>query len=357
MKIVMATGGTGGHIYPALSLADYLRDNYNSEVVFVGNSNKMEANIIPSKGYKFIGINAQGLTGNIVNKLMAFSKTYLASFNCVKILKEERADIVVGFGGYVSYPVALAAKRLKIPFILHEQNSIPGKANLMLAKHSEKIVVCYPEAFKSFPKDKTLLLGNPRSTDVLKVKENRELLTEIGLDKDKKTVLIVMGSLGSETIAEVVKQSLEQLQDKEYQLIFVTGEKVYDKYQSLKFSNVAVVPYIDQMAYLKSIDLIIARGGATTASEILAAGIASIIIPSPYVANNHQYINATYLKDNNAAIIIEEKDLTADILVETIDTILGSEVLENMKKNAIKLANLSAAEDISELIISMVKKD
>ena len=358
MKVLISTGGTGGHIYPALSLAKYLKEDDNDcEILFVGTSNHMEAQIIQEAKYDFIGITAAGLIGSPWKKLMALKTTFFSIFTCRKIIDNFKPDIVLTFGGYVTVPVGIAAHWRKVPLLVHEQNSFLGKANRTLMKYARNVVVCYENVLEQVTENKGLNFGNPRATEAADLVVKQGLLQNLNLSVKKKTVLIVMGSQGSETINQIILNTLPKLVNKSYQIIFVTGKKHYEEIaaQAIVSDNIRVVDYIDQMAYLKVVDLIIARGGATTAAEIAVSSVPSIIIPSPYVPNNHQYLNALELETLGATRIIEEVNLSESVLMAAIDSIINfPENHIKMKKATVGFAKPNAAHDFIRLIKEVV---
>ncbi len=361
MRIVIATGGTGGHIYPALSLAKAIKEeDSSSEFLFIGSTNRMEATEIPNAGYAYKGIDVIGMNGSILSKIKAFYLLKRAEQECKKILIDFKPNIVIGFGNYISVPVLWAASSLHIPTMIHEQNSFAGKANKMLAKSVDAVVGCYEENLNQFPQSKTKILGNPRASEAAKVQKDKSLLAKYNLSDNVPLVVIVMGSLGSESVNEVLKEACGYMQNKEYQALIVTGKKGYDSFTKSVTStaNVHVVPYIEGIEMMSLADLVVVRGGATTSAEITALGLPSIIIPSPYVPNNHQVLNALALQNKNAAIMIEEKDLTATKLVEQIQEIISNPKLQNeMAKEAKNLGRPHASQDMIRWIKNLVGED
>ena len=204
MKIVIATGGTGGHIYPALSLADALLENKDNDVLFIGSSTRMESKEIPEKGYNFKGLNVIGTNGGLTNKIKSVLLLVKARSECIKILKDYKPDVVIGFGNYISVPVILAAKKLGIKTMIHEQNSVAGKANVFLSRFVDGIIGSYNENLNQFDNSKTRILGNPRASESSKIDKDVNMYNELGLDENKSLVLIVMGSLGSESVNKVL---------------------------------------------------------------------------------------------------------------------------------------------------------
>lgn len=356
MKMLIVTGGTGGHIYPALALADAAKEAYaDIDILFIGNDDRMEAHVIPEHGYAFQALHASGLTGNIASKAKAIALMFASYRKAKKIIKNFQPDIAIGFGGYVSAPVMLAAHHASIPCLIHEQNSVVGVANRLLAKYMDGIIICYERLYGEFEKSKTRLLGNPRASSAVKVPFHKEYFRSLGLLENAPLILVVMGSLGSTSINAIMCEALPKV-DQTYQILFVTGKSNYEevKKRMKPQKNLHIVDYVDQLAIMEQVDLLICRAGATTAAEITALGTASIIIPSPYVAHNHQYYNASVLAEQNAAFMIEEKDLHADVLIQKINMVMENKQLRTQMSEAAKrLGFPNASEDIVAWINEM----
>jgi len=359
MRICIATGGTGGHVYPAISLARAIMARYeDAEVLFIGNNDRMEAHEIPALGFQFIGLDAKGFNGSIFAKVNAAIKTLKCRSKAMKILKDFHPDFVIGFGGYITVPVLSAAHALKIKTMLHEQNSYAGKANRAMASNVDAIVTCYTENNGQFPREKTYLLGNPRTYELKNIEADPQLLEKYGLRNDLPTVLIVMGSLGSESVNHLMIDVLENLRNKEFQVLYVTGKKHYEDFTAMvkDDATVKIVAYVDQLALMNQVDLIVCRGGATTAAEITAVGLPSIIIPSPYVPNNHQVLNAKSIADSGAAIMIEEREMEADSLAKTISELISNpDHLKIMADHAKHLGKPEAANQMIDLMEEILK--
>lgn len=350
MKVILATGGTGGHIYPAVALADeIIKQDKNSEILFVGSKTRMESKEIPQAGYRFYPLDIVSSSGSIFNKAASILSMFSCTVECIKLMKQQKPDVVIGFGNYISMPVILAAHQQKILTVLHEQNSYAGKANRFLSRYADAIVGCYKENLEQFPHDKTRILGNPRATMAASSVKDETVIRELGLDTNKKLVVIVMGSLGSESVNSVMKNALNQMKNKDYQLLYVTGRNHYNEFTQnwQPAANIKIVPYIDGCKVMTNADLCVVRGGATTAAEMTAMEMPCIIIPSPYVPNNHQVKNALALQNEGAAVMIEEKDLTEQVIINKIEEILyNHNRLEMMAKAAGKLAKKNASKDI-----------
>lgn len=362
MKIIVSAGGTGGHIYPALAIINKIKEKEpNSEILYIGTKDRMEASIVPKNNIPYFGIEMKGLNRkNIFKNFSVLKKT----LDNIKILKKEikkfNPDIVIGVGGYVTAPVIYSAKKLGYKTFIHEQNSIPGLSNKFLTHYVDKIGVSLPDSIKYFPKEKTVFTGNPRSEEVVNTKEVSKKELGLSLTSDKKLVLIVMGSLGSTTMNKKLKETLTLFKGKDYEVVFVTGKNYYDEYKKTNVpSNVKIVPYLENMAQvLKKTDLIVSRAGASSISEITALGIPSILIPSPYVTHNHQYKNAKSLEERGATVIIEEDKYDKDILVNEIDRILNDKkVYLSLQKQASSLGVKDSATKIYEILKDLINGD
>lgn len=357
MRVIITAGGTGGHIYPALAIINKIKEiESNSEFLYIGTHNRMEKDIIPNHGIEYIGLEIYGLTKDIIKDIKDIYLINKAYNKCKKIMKEFAPDIVIGVGGYVTFPVILAAHKLKIKTFIHEQNSIPGKSNRMLEKYVDAIGVSFKGSESHFKdQNKVYFTGNPCSENAIDIKKISK--TRFGIKINSKLVLIVSGSLGSNVVNEKMKDYLKNVKTKKYEVIYITGKKYYEEFNKNKFpENVHLFPYIEDMsALLKDVDVIVSRAGASSLSEILALKVPSVIIPSPYVANNHQYYNALSLSENNACIMIEEKDLNTKILSESIEKCLDKNFATNMKKNMDNLIVKDSSTEIYNIIKNITK--
>lgn len=350
MKIVIVAGGTGGHIYPALTLANSLKEK-GHDILFVGSNSRMEKDIIPSNGYDFIGLDVTIPKGNIFNKFISLLTLLKAYFKCKKIV--EGYDFAIGFGNYISLPVILAAKSKGLKTMIHEQNSFAGKANLYLDLKVDYVIGSYDENLKQFKNNNTYIYGNPQTYKALNEKEDKSIIEKYGLSLDKKTVLIFMGSLGSSSVNDILCDYFK-LTDGSYQILYACGKDNYECLKDISFGeHIKVVLSIDGTKAIKNCDLIISRAGATTLSELIACGKPSILIPSPFVPENHQFYNASSLSDVNGAILIEEKDLNASSLNDAVSSIINNDIsLKEMGNNAYSLLK----EDTLENMIRLIEK-
>ncbi|MBE6159874.1 MAG: undecaprenyldiphospho-muramoylpentapeptide beta-N-acetylglucosaminyltransferase [Lactobacillales bacterium] len=353
MRVIISAGGSGGHIYPALSIINKIKEQEpNSEFLYIGTHNRMEKDIIPKYGIPFETIEIYGFNRKKITKNFKTIKCFFKSIKrCKKLIKDFKPDVVIGVGGYVTGPVLYSAHKLGYKTFIHEQNSFPGKANNFLSNFADKIAVSFKSSTKNFPEYKTVFTGNPCSENALKVEPANK--KDFNLSENKKLILFVMGSLGSSKINEFLLKTMSSFNNKNYEILFVTGNASYEEVSKNKFpTNVHVVPYIENMTrIMKKTDLIVSRAGASTLSEIIALKVPSILIPSPYVAENHQYKNALDLINKDAALMIEEKDLKGDILVRTIDNLIDNEEkIKSIKNNLEELSvNDSATRIYNEL--------
>ena len=357
MKVIITAGGTGGHIYPALAIVNKIKEiEPNSEFLYIGTHNRMEKDIVPKHNIKYIHIEIYVFTKDIkrdIKNLFLISKDIR---KCKRIMKEFKPDIVIGVGGYVTYPVIMAAHKLHIKTFIHEQNSIPGKSNRALENLVDAIGVSFKDSKKYFKnKNKVYFTGNPCSENAIETDEVTK--KSIGIKSYKKMVLIVSGSLGSKTINNKMIDFLKNVGNKKYEVVYITGKDYFDEFNKNKFpENIHLFPYIENMSgLLKNTDVIVSRAGASSLSEILALKVPSIIIPSPYVANNHQYFNALSLSENNACIMIEEKDLESNLLIESIDKCLDESFKNSLIRNMDELSINDSSERIYEIIKKMIK--
>lgn len=357
LRVIISAGGSGGHIYPALSIINKIKEmEPNSEFLYIGTHNRMEKDIIPSYNIPFETIEIYGFNRKKIMKNFKTVRCFLKSLKkCRKLIKKFNPDVVIGVGGYVTGPVLYSAHKLGYKTFIHEQNSFPGKANVFLSNFADKIAVSFKSSIKKFPEYKTVYTGNPCSENALKVEAIDK--KSLNLAENKKLVLLVMGSLGSSKINDFLLSTISAFNNKNYEILFVTGKASYEEISKNKFSsNVHVVPYIENMTrVMKKTDLMVSRAGASTLSEIIALRVPSILIPSPYVTENHQYKNAMDLIEEDAAVLIEEKNLKGDILVRTIDELINNDKRLNEIKNNLKGLNTPKSatkiyEELRELV-------
>lgn len=363
MRILVTGGGTGGHIYPALAFIRYVQKiQPDSEFLYVGTHRGLENKIVPETGISFKTIKIQGFKRKLSLDNIKTVQLFLESIKRSKeILREFKPDIVIGTGGYVSGSVVYAAARMKIPTIVHEQNSVPGITNKFLSRFVDRVGICFPDAAQYFPENKTVLVGNPRAQEVV-TSGKSEVLEQYGLLPEVPTVLIFGGSQGALKINQAVIQALPKFSQKEYQILYASGDRYYneisDRFDIEKISrNLSLQPYIKNMTdVMANVDLLIGRAGATSIAELTALGLPAILIPSPYVTNDHQTKNAQSLVNAGAVKMIRDDELTGETLVEAVDEIMGDSdrrlaMAEASRKEGIP----DAAERLWSLVNELVK--
>ncbi len=364
MRAIIAGGGTGGHLFPGVSLASHINNKYpKAKIVFVGTERGLEAKVIPKSGYELKLISVKGFVGKSakdkVNSVLSLVKSL---FECKKILKSFCPDIVFGVGGYASFPMVLMATLNKIPTIILEQNTVPGLANKVLGKIVDAIAVTYPETIDYFQKEKVYLTGTPIRKEIL-LGDKQKAINIFNLERERQTVLIFGGSLGARKINKAIIDGLPyllSLRDK-IQIIHQTGESDYNwvmaEYRKLPF-KATVLPFIYDMAEAYSVaDLVICRAGASTVAEITALGKASILIPYPYAAYNHQEMNARRLLSRGACEMVLDRELNGEIISKKINKILSDPVVKKeMEMASIAFGKTNAAEKIVEIGESLIRR-
>lgn len=358
MRILISAGGTGGHIYPALAIIEgFKKYDKDLEVLYIGTKNRMEKDIVPKNGIPYYGIEIYGLSKNIFKDIKDVFLIFKAKKEIKKKILEFKPDVVLGIGGYVTYPVLSVAKSLHIKTFIHEQNAIPGKTNKMISKYADIIGISFKESAKYFPNKNVLYTGNP--TGIRALNTPRITKSSLGLNDDKPLVVVVCGSLGSETVNNAMKGYLKTLENKDYQVVYITGKNLYEEFIKIKYpKNVKVLPYLDNLTgLLKETDVLVARAGASTIAEVLSLKVPTIFIPSPYVANNHQYYNAVSLKNDNLALMLEEKDLSIPNITKNIEDLLYNKDKQmKIKNNLNKVSTLDSTKIIYDAIKELIKK-
>lgn len=369
-KILFATGGTGGHINPALAVAGYIRENYpKAEILFVGTADRMEAQLVPAAGYDFKTIEIQGFSRElnfegIKHNIKTVNLLFKSEGQAKKIIEDFKPDVVIGFGGYVSGPVLSVAARMGIPTAVHEQNAFPGVTNKNLAKKVDVVMLTAPEAEKLLkPKNPCVVTGLPIRGEIISA--NKEFArAEMKLDS-RPLILSMGGSLGARAINEAVKYLiLHRFEKKDCYYLHATGKAgtamIDDVGKDVDLNanpQIMLREYINDMdRCLAAADLVVCRAGASSLSEIQALGKPSILVPYPYAAENHQYYNAKTMSDRDAAILIEEKDFTGERLLSEVENLLSKpELLKKMGENARAMAILDASQRITECVCKIVK--
>ena len=364
-RVLISGGGTGGHIFPAISIANEIkRRNPDTEILFVGAENRMEMEKVPAAGYKIIGLPVCGFDRkHLFKNVKVLFKLFKSMRMARKILKDFSPCMAVGVGGYASGPMLKAAQKMHIPTLIQEQNSYAGVTNKLLAAKADAICVAYDGMERFFPQEKIVKTGNPVRRNLIECALSRdEAITRLGLDPAKKTILVVGGSLGAKTINEGIKAGLGLLGEKSdnLQVIWQTG-KYYDAntreaLERSKVKNVLRMPFIADMdvAY-RAADLVVGRAGASSISELQLLGKPSILVPSPNVAEDHQTQNAMALVDKKAALMIRDIDAVNVLVGKMIDTVLDDELLSSLSANVAGMALPDAAGHIVDCMESILK--
>ena len=374
MKIMLAAGGTGGHINPALAVAGRLKERYGDDVqiLFVGNPAHMEADLVPAAGYDFAPIDARGFYrglnwNNIKRDSVAFVKMFTSSVEARKIIRSFKPDAAVGFGGYVSGPAIREAAKLGVPTAVHEQNAFPGITNKLLAKKVDIVMLTSEDAAKRMEcKNAPVVTGLPVRGEMIAA-DRAECRKALGIPDDKLMILSMGGSLGADAVNHAMIDLIAAKKD-DKRLHFIHSMGQYGLYvpDELRKRGVDVDgnPDLDLREYISDMqvcmpaaDLLICRSGASSLYEIRALGKASILIPSPNVAENHQYYNAMELVNKDAAVLIEEKDLTGETLIKAVDDLISDpEHLHRIEKNAREMAILDATDRIVDNIVKIAEE-
>lgn len=362
MKYLIAGGGTGGHIYPALAIAKEIKDKYSdAEILYVGTETGLEAEIVPREGYDFKTIRVKGMPRKLNKKSLIAAKELLHGLNDSKrILKDFKPDIVIGTGGYVCGPVVYMASKLKIPTMIHEQNAFPGITNKILSRYVDKVAITFDEAKKYFKHpEKVINTGNPIRSEILNI-DKKSAYQELKLQAGKPLILSFGGSGGQKKLNDSILGFIEtNLDNHNIQLIHVTGNRLYDDFmEEVKNKNILIPKNIRILPYLYKIpealniaSLVITSAGAITLAEIAAVGVASILIPKGYTAENHQEYNAIAFQDKGASIVILEKDINTDIFNNTVMELLNNkEKLIKMGISSKTMGKYDAGKNILAII-------
>jgi len=364
-RLIISGGGTGGHIFPAVAIANEFRDRHpDAQILFVGAKDKMEMTRIPEAGYKIVGLWISGLQRQFTWGNLLFPVKLVVSYiRAIRIVRKFKPHVVIGTGGYASGPIMLAATRMKKPSIIQEQNSFAGLANKQVAAKVSRICVAYEGMEKYFPKDKIVLTGNPVRKDILSIDAKREKgLGHFGFDASRRTLLILGGSLGARTINESILGGIDKLIDADVQIIWQTGKGYYDlcKSRMVKYDlrRIRVLDFVSDMdlAYAAA-DVVISRSGALTVSEICIAGKPAILVPSPNVAEDHQTKNARALSDKGAALLVTDKEAQAKLVDEALKLLFDGTRASRLSENILRLARPDATIEIVNEIDKLLMEE
>lgn len=362
-RLIISGGGTGGHIFPAIAIANAFRERHpDAQVLFVGAKGRMEMTRVPEAGYKILGLWISGLQRKLTWSNALFPVKLLVSYiRASMIIKRYKPHVVIGTGGYASGPIMIAATRARIPAVVQEQNSFAGLANKRVADKVSKVCVAYSGMEKYFPKEKIVLTGNPVRKDIISVANKREKgRAHFGFDSSTKTLLIIGGSLGARTINESILKGIDKLIDAGIQVIWQTGKGYYESYRAqlanFDLKKIRVQDFVREMdlAYAAA-DVVISRSGALAVSELCIAGKPSILVPSPNVAEDHQTKNAMALVNVDAAIMVADKDARTKLVDEALKLMFDETRAKRLSENILRLARPNATEDIVNEIEKLIK--
>ncbi|MDR2907644.1 MAG: undecaprenyldiphospho-muramoylpentapeptide beta-N-acetylglucosaminyltransferase [Bacteroidales bacterium] len=364
MKIIISGGGTGGHIFPAIAIANAIKAKYpNADILFVGANGRMEMEKVPAAGYRIEGLDIAGIQRtltlrNILKNLMLPFKILKSNRRAKQIIQQFNPDVVIGVGGYASFPTLNMASKLKIPCLIQEQNSYPGVVNKRLKNKVQKICIAYDDVRKYFPSEKIVFTGNPIRQDISDLNHKRdEAAIYFNVDSTKKTLLVIGGSLGARTINESLLAMLPELAQTDLQVIWQTGKNFdISAVDTQKHPNIHIMPFITRMDLAYSIaDFIVSRAGALSISELCMVGKPAILIPSPNVSEDHQTKNAMALVNQNAALFVADKDAKTALFSTISDLLNNAELQVNLSQNISKLAKTDAAKQIADIVDSIKK--
>jgi UDP-N-acetylglucosamine--N-acetylmuramyl-(pentapeptide) pyrophosphoryl-undecaprenol N-acetylglucosamine transferase len=360
LKFIVSGGGTGGHIYPAIAIADELKVQYpNAEFLFVGAKDKMEMQKVPQSGYTIKGLWIAGLQRKLTWQNLMFPFKLLSSlWNSRKIIKAFKPDVVIGTGGFASGPLLQMANSMNIPTLIQEQNSYPGITNKLLSKKANVICVAYENLERFFPKEKIILTGNPVRQDLLDINSKRkEGIKHFNLDPNKKTLLVLGGSLGARRLNRLIEKEIYNIVSKDIQIIWQCGKLYYHDYNHYTDGKIVQVKaFIDRMDLVyAAADFVISRAGASSVSELCLVGKPVIFIPSPNVSEDHQTKNARAIVDKDGAILIKESELDATFEPIFSNLVFNENLQRTLSENIKKLAKPNATKDIVEQIMKLIK--
>ncbi|MCX7546857.1 undecaprenyldiphospho-muramoylpentapeptide beta-N-acetylglucosaminyltransferase [Xanthomarina sp. F1114] len=360
-KIILSGGGTGGHIYPAIAIANELKQRFpDAEFLFVGAKDRMEMDKVPQAGYKIEGLWISGIQRELTLKNLSFPFKLISSlFKARKIINRFKPNVVIGTGGFASGPLLQVANSKGIPSLIQEQNSFPGITNKLLSKNADKICVAYDGLERFFPESKIIKTGNPVRQDLLNIDSKREKALEyFELSKEKKTLVVLGGSLGARRINELIEKELDFILIHNMQIIWQCGKLYYDQYKIYDNTrNIQVHDFLNNMDLVyAAADVIVSRAGASSVSELCIVGKPVIFIPSPNVAEDHQTKNAMALVNEKAAMVINEADLDVDFENGFSQLMASPEKQELLSKNIKKLALVDATKHIVDEVEKLLNK-
>ena len=371
-KFIVSGGGTGGHIYPAIAIANELKSRFpDAEILFVGAQDKMEMQKVPQAGYAIKGLWIAGLQRKLTLQNLLFPIKLISSLSKSRaIIKSFKPDVVIGTGGFASGPLLQMANSLNIPTLIQEQNSYPGITNKLLSKKANKICVAYENLERFFPKEKMILTGNPVRKDLIDIDSKREeAIKYFNLDASKKTLLVLGGSLGARRVNQLIEKELDFFASQNVQIIWQCGKFYFDQFNKYNIANqqpttnneqqttdIQVLAFIDRMDLVyAAADFVISRAGASSVSELSIVGKPVIFIPSPNVAEDHQTKNAKAIVEKNGALLLKESELDEKFNTVFSDLVINEHLQKELSQNIKKLAKVNATKEIVDEIVKLIK--
>ena len=358
-KFIISGGGTGGHIYPAIAIANELKLRYpKAEFLFVGAQDKMEMQKVPQAGYEIKGLWIAGLQRKLTIQNLLFPVKLVSSLlKSRAIINSFKPDVVIGTGGFASGPLLQMANSLNIPTLIQEQNSYPGITNKLLSKKANKICVAYENLERFFPKEKMILTGNPVRQDLIAIDSKREeAIKYFNLDSSKKTLLILGGSLGARRVNQLIEKELDFFNSQNVQVIWQCGKFYFEEYKKYNSNTVQVFAFLDRMDLVyAAADFVISRAGASSVSELSIVGKPVLFIPSPNVAEDHQTKNAQSIVDKKGALMIKESELDENFISVFSNLVADENLQKQLSGNLKKLAKVNATKDIVDEIVRLIK--
>lgn len=362
MRVLISGGGTGGHVYPAIAIANAIKDkDPSAEILFVGAQGKLEMEKVPAAGYPIKGLWISGFQRKLSMRNLSFPFKLASSlYRARKIIKDYKPDVAVGVGGYASGPILQVASMMKIPTLIQEQNSYPGITNKILAKRVNRICVAYDGMERFFPSNKIIFTGNPVRRDLYDIQINREeAKASFGIDNDHKTVLIFGGSLGARRINESVEGAFDMIKrHSEINYIWQVGKMYFDEYSCgvvAALPNITVLPFIERMDYAyAAADAVVCRAGALTISEIALINKPAVLIPSPHVAEDHQTKNAMALVNNDAALMVRNAEAKEKMIPTILELLSDEKLQQDLVGNLKKMGRPNATSEIADEIIGLI---
>ena len=362
-RIIISGGGTGGHIFPALSIADAIKAKHpEAKILFVGADNRMEMQRVPDAGYDIVGLPIAGFDRkNLLKNFKVLWKIFKSQRMARKVIKDFAPQAAVGVGGYASGPTLKMAASMGIPTLIQEQNSYAGVTNKILSKHAKMICVAYDGMERFFPKEKIILTGNPVRKNLLEMRANRkEAIKAMGLDENKKCVLIVGGSLGARSINEGIIANIEKIRaNDDIQFIWQTGKLYFEEMKQRaeeigKPENLTITDFVSNMANaLSAADVVVSRAGAGSISEFALLGKAVILVPSPNVSEDHQTKNAMALVDKDAAIYVADANVKEELIDKAVETVNDAAKIALLEANIVKMGKPNAASEIADEVLKL----